>query len=59
MLHVADVDVAAAAAVAAAAFAVAAFTPVSLVVSVARFGGPSPADFATAAAAWIYLHPAS
>jgi len=61
MLHVADVDVAAAAAAVAAAFsaAVAAFTPVSLVVSVARFGGPSPADFATAAAAWIYLHPAS
>jgi len=61
MLHVANVDDAAAAAADAPAAAAtsAALIPVSLVVSVARLGGPNPADFATAAAAWRYPHPVS
>lgn len=59
MLHVANVDAAAAAADAPAAATSAALIPVSLVVSVARLGGPNPADFATAAAAWKYPHPVS
>lgn len=63
MLHVANVDAAAAAAdapaAAAAAATSAALIPVSLVVSVARLGGPNPADFANAAAAWRYPHPVS
>lgn len=58
MLHVANVDAAAAHAPAADATS-AALIPVSLVVSVARLGGPNPADFATAAAAWRYPHPVS
>lgn len=58
MLHVANVDATAADAPAADATS-AALIPVSLVVSVARLGGPNPADFANAAAAWRYPHPVS